>query len=70
MRLMSEFGLYTGINDKHDKPIQLGDTLSFDEKVWGRKYEFVLAFEDGELNIGFGSDDLSKFCEIIKKFDA
>lgn len=69
MRRMDELGNDTGLKDKYGKTIQLGDKLSFDPKVWGGKHEFVVLFEDGELNIP-SMDSVSEYCHIIEKWDS
>lgn len=66
---IGKIGNFTGLYDMHGAPIHLGDTLSFDEREWGGMNIFQLLFEDGELNIGFGVDDLAEFCTVIKKWN-
>lgn len=71
-KFMGNKGLWTGLYDKEDRCIHLGDTLSFDPVEWGGENVFVLEYdvEEGGLAIGFGASDLSEFCTIVKKWDA
>jgi hypothetical protein len=69
-RVREADGIPIGVNDKHGKPIHIGDTLRFDEKEWGAPRTFTITLDKGEI-LGDGApSDWPEFCEIIRKYDA
>lgn len=75
MKQMNAHGLYTGFTDRNETPIQLGDTLEFDAVEWwsggkpGPAPQFVIEFDDGELQVLGTTEDLDQYCTIVKKWN-
>jgi len=64
--LMGDIGQDTGLVDRHNHHIHIGDVMEFDREVWGNDDNiFIVLWEDGELSIKGSINDLSHYCSII-----
>jgi hypothetical protein len=62
-------GAPIGLRDRLGQPIHIGDTLSFDETVWGGPCTFTIDLEDGEVQMNGGPSDMDQHCEIVREWD-
>lgn len=63
-------GVPIGVNDARGRPIHIGDTLDFDEAVYGKPCRFTITLEKGEIQTVGAICDLSEYCEIAVPWDA
>ena len=64
-------GIPIGVNDRHGRPIHIGDTLQFDPVEWGGPDKpFTIILADGAIQHPGSTADLTNWCEKVDCWDS